>query len=317
MEVAITNLGAKVLQIFAPDRSGALNDVVLGYDSLSGVLNGTPSMGAFIGRYAGRIAQAKFNWHGKEHPLLANDGAHCIHGGPRGSRHRVFSANQTGPATLVLQLRFDAASDGFPGTVDVNLRYHLSDDNALIIDHEASAVHGDSPVSFTSHVFFQLDGHGATGIDHQQLQVCARQGIATDAHLVANGELCTLAGTPFDLTKPRSLGPLASLDHGFVIEAGEGQALKPCAQLTSALSGRTLEVFSTEPVIQVYAAGSLGAGAAPDLGKHGVHHRPRSAICLEPQQYPNAPNCPAFPMQRVAPGQPYRATTAYRFGTMG
>jgi len=315
MVVAVTNLGAKVLQIVVPDRHGMPGDVALGYDSLAALQAGAPSMGAFIGRYAGRIAQARFALAGVEYRLPANAGAHQIHGGPRGTRHRVFDARQTSGHTLELHHRFETADDGFPGTLDLRLSYLLNEHNELVIEHEATAIEGSGPASFTSHVFFNLDGPGRTLIDDHRLEVLAHHLLAADADNVATGERTALQGHPLDLRTPQRLGDLPDIDHAFEIHSSaQAGSLRLCARASSAASGRTLEVWSTEPVLQVYTAGQLGNGAAPDVGKQGVAHRPRAGLCLEPQQYPNAPNCPAFPLNSVAPERPYRAQTRYRVG---
>lgn len=315
MVVAVTNLGAKVLQIIVPDRHGDLGDVTLGYDSLDGVLNGAPSMGAFIGRYAGRIAQARFELDGAEHRLPANAGPHCIHGGPHGSRYQVFGALQATGHTLELHHVFDTASDGFPGRLDLRLSYQLTDDNALMIHHEARITEGCSPASFTSHIFFNLDSAGSGSIDHHHLEVQAAQLLVTDADNVCTGQQLVLDGHPLDLRKARRLDDLPGLDHAYVTLPGPlAGVARRVARVDSPASGRTLEVWSTEPVLQVYTAGALGTGDQPDRGKRGVRHRPRSGICLEAQQFPNAPNCPAFPLNLVTPECPYRATTVYRLG---
>ncbi|WP_372662344.1 aldose epimerase family protein [Hydrogenophaga sp.] len=318
MVVAVTNLGAKVLQIVVPDRHGKAGDVALGYDSLEAVLRGSPSMGAFIGRYAGRIAQAGFTLGGTDYRLGANAGPHCIHGGPNGSRHQVFDAQQPGPDTLHLQRRFDSAGDGFPGSLELRLVYHLSDANELVIGYEATASAGTSPASFTSHIFFNLDGPGLDRIDAHQLQVRAQALLLTDADKVCTGQRTALDGHALDLRHARRLGDLPDLDHAYVVPPAAPDEALPCiAHLYSPNSGRTLEVCSTEPVLQVYGADALGVGERPDIGKNGVHHRPRAGLCLEPQQYPNAPNCPAFPLPCVTPERPYRGKTVYRFGVAG
>jgi aldose 1-epimerase len=325
MEVAVCNLGAKVLQIIVPDRDGVLSDVALGYDGLTALQAGTPSMGAFIGRYAGRIGQARYTLDGTTYPLEANAGPHCIHGGPRGSRHRVFSTQQTQPDALTLHLRFEPSIDDHPGTVDLTLNYRLTKDNALVVEHDAVAVcHAspDSPASFASHIFFNLETPGEQSIDRQTLMVCADHVLLADRDNVATGTLATLDGHPLDLRSPRGLGrpgagdaPL-TIDHAYRLRGEDSAGLRLCAVLASEASGRSLEVWSTEPVLQVYTADPLGTGAVPDVGKLGVVHRPRAGICLEPQQYPNAMNCPAFPLIRIAAGQSYRARTEYRFGVM-
>lgn len=318
MVVAITNLGAKVLQIVVPDRAGALDDVVLGYDRLADVISGSPSMGAFIGRYAGRIGGARFSLGGREHHLTPNAGAHCIHGGPRGARHRAFEATQTDAQTLVLRHRFLTAEDDFPGTLDLQLTYRLDDDNALVLEHEAIALDELGPASFTSHIYFNLDGVGqGQRIDGHVLQVPqAREVLATGADGIATGGMVSLDGHVHDLRSAQRLGKLPDIDLSYPLAPHPSDAARLCAQLRSDISGRTLDVWTTEPLLQVYTAGQLGVADKPDLGKWGVRHRPRSAVCLEPQHFPNAPNCPALPQNIVAPGRPYRATTVYRFGTL-
>jgi aldose 1-epimerase len=317
MEVAVCNLGAKVLQIGVPDRDGVPGDVVLGYDSLAALLAGAPSMGAFIGRVAGRIAQARYTLDGTAYALEANAGPHCIHGGPRGTRHRVFSAHQDAPDALTLRLRFEPSVDGHPGILDLTLSYRLTDDHTLVVEHEAVAVCNASPASpasFTPHIFFNLDGPGERLIDDHHLQVFADRLLAADTDHVATGERTPLDGHVLDLRQPRRLGDLPDIDQAYEVAPTRDGTLRHVACAHSPASGRSLDVWTTEAVMQVYTAGALGTGTAPDIGKHGVVHRPRAGLCLEPQQYPNAVNCPAFPLLRVAVGQPYLARTEYRFG---
>lgn len=320
MEVAVCNLGAKVLQILVPDHDGALGDVALGYDSLAALQTGSPSMGAFVGRYAGRIAQARYTLDGTAYALEANAGPHCIHGGPNGSRHRVFSAHQDMPDQLTLRLRFEPSFDRHPGILDLTLTYHLTGDHTLVVEHEAVAVCNASPASpasFTPHIYFNLDGPGGTRIDDHRLQVFADRVLVADSDNVATGEILALDGHALDLRQPRRLGDLPDIDHAYEPIAGSPDGgLRQVAHVHSPASGRTLEVWTTEPVMQVFTAGALGTGATPDIGKHGVVHRPRAGLCLEPQQYPNAMNCPGFPLNRVGVDTPYRARTEYRFGTL-
>jgi aldose 1-epimerase len=318
MVVAVTNLGAKVLQIVVPDRDGVLDDVALGYDRLADVLSGSPSMGAFVGRYAGRIGGARFTLDGREHRLTPNAGAHCIHGGPRGARHRAFEATQTDAQTLVLRHRFLTTEDDFPGTLDLQLIYRLDDDNALVLEHEAIALDEPGPASFTSHIYFNLDGvREGQRIDSHVLQVPdAREVLATGADGIATGGRVSLDGHVHDLRSAQRLGELPDIDLSYPLEPNPNGAARLCAQLRSEVSGRTLDVWTTEPLLQVYTAGQLGVAEKPDLGKWGVRHRPRSAVCLEPQHFPNAPNCAALPQNNVAPGRPYRATTVYHFGVV-
>lgn len=318
MEVAVCNLGAKVLQILVPDRNGALGDVALGYDSLAALQAGVPSMGAFIGRCAGRIGQARYTLDGTAYALEANAGPHSMHGGPNGSRHRVFSAHQDTPDSLTLNLRFEPSVDGHPGILDLTLTYRLTGGHTLVVEHEAVAVCNASPASpasFTPHIFFNLDGPGDCLIDDHLLQVFADRLLNADADNVATGERTALDGHALDLRNARRLGDLPTIDHAYELGTSITPTFRHVACAHSPISGRTLDVWSTEPVMQVYAAGPLRPGATLDVGKQGVVHRPRAGLCLEPQQYPNAVNCPTLPLNRVAIGQPYWARTEFRFGT--
>lgn len=318
MAVAITNLGAKVLQIVVPDRSGVPGDVALGYDSVADVLTGSPSMGAFVGRYAGRIGEARFVLDGREHRLTPNAGAHCIHGGPRGARHRVFDARQTDAQTLLLHHRFLTAEDDFPGALDLQLCYRLDDDNALWIEHVATALDDPGPASFTSHIYFNLDGVGeGQRIDGHVLHVPGADTVlATGQDGIATGSQVSLDGHVHDLRSPKTLGTLPDIDLSYPLAPNPSGTTRLCARLQSPASGRTLEVWTSEPLLQVYTAGQLGTAEKADLGKNGVRHRPRAAVCLEPQQFPNAPNCPGLPQNIVTPEHPYRGTTVYRFGVL-
>ncbi|WP_439519899.1 aldose epimerase family protein [Hydrogenophaga sp.] len=318
MVVAVTNLGAKVLQIVVPDRQGELADVALGYDSLDAVIAGSPSMGAFVGRYAGRIGGARFTLDGREHRLTPNAGEHCIHGGPRGARHRVFDATQPDARTLVLHHRFLTAEDDFPGTLDLQLTYRLDDDNALVIEHLATALDDPGPASFTSHIYFNLDGVGhGRRIDEHVLQVpCASTVLATGSDGIATGALVLLDGHVHDLRTPKLLGSLPDIDLSYPLDPHPSDATRLCARLSSPGSGRALEVWTSEPLLQVYTAGQLGSSEKPDVGKLGIAHRPRTAVCLEPQHFPNAPNCPALPQNLVTKARPYRGTTEFRFSVI-
>ncbi|GAA6142299.1 aldose epimerase family protein [Hydrogenophaga sp. 5NK40-0174] len=324
MEVAICNLGAKVLQWRVPNRHGAKTDVVLGYDSLPGVLAGSPSMGAFIGRYAGRIGQARYTLDGIDYHLPANAGEHSIHGGPRGSRHRVFNVLQHSSDSLVLGLRFEPSLDGHPGVVDLTLTYRLTEEGTLVIEHEAVAPENQetsdvpSPVSFTPHLFFNLDGSEGASVDAHSLEVMADKILDCDADGVATGDCLSLAGHHLDLRQPRCLADMPDVDHAFELRSTQDlPEPRWAARVHSKVSGHSLSIHTTEPVLQVYTCAALGAGSNPDVGKQGRLHRPRMALCLEPQRYPNAMNCPPFPVLRVMPGQPYRARTEYYFNRTG
>lgn len=314
MSVAVCNYGARVLQILVPDGQGRIGDVALGYDCFESMAHGAPSIGAFIGRYAGRIGDSRFAWNGRECRLDANDGRHCLHGGRKGSRHRVFQVVRVEPDAITLAHRFLEAEDGFPGDLDLRLTYRLGMDNSLCVEHEATCCGEPGPASFASHIFFNLGASDSSDIARHALQVQAAQALVLDAEGIANGATARPGDTTPDFRRMRTIGATAC-DAAYVIDGQSGQE-RLCALLDCPASGRSMRVWSTEPVLQVYTADRLGVGTQPDIGKGGFVHRPRTGICLEPQQYPNAPNRSAFPLNVVGPDTPYRARTRYVFAPL-
>ena len=326
MSLSFTNLGGKILQIVVPDRKGRMDDVALGYDSLQGVLEGQASIGAFIGRFANRIADSRFTLDGVEHRLQPNRDGHCLHGGPNGSRHRVFDTTQRDEATADLLMHYRQDEDGFPGNLMSRVVYRLTDDNELLIHYDAAA---DSPtvVNMTSHVFFNLAGHkdtNAGSLARHQLMINASSYTPVSRTGIPTGAIEPVAGTPFDFRKPRAVGdrvdeaerhhePHVGYDHNWVIDKPLGQ-MGLHARLFEPQHGRTMEVFSTEPGL-VFFGGSNLEGAAPrDVGKGGHVYRKRSALCLEPGHYPDSPNHPHFPGTVLRPGEWFTGTIVYRFG---
>ena len=304
MSAAICNLGAKVLQWRVPSAQGPLVDVCLGYQSLQEVLSGAPSMGAFIARYAGRIGQSCYELQGRSWTLPANDGAHCLHGGPMGSRHRVFQVLAHDRDRLVLGLRLSNALDGHPGEVDLKVSYRWSDQGGLLIEHMVTWVSGPaSPISCTPHLFFKLNDDPT--IDDHTLWVDGAALLVLDGQGVATGERHPLDAVPWGLQAASRLGSCPPLDHAFELRpCAAGDDLRCVARLSVTSSGLCMSVWTTEPVMQVYTADTLGEP-----------HGPRSAVCLEPQRYPNAMNCSTLPQALVAPQQVFRSATEYRFHT--
>lgn len=311
MSVSVCNWGAKVLQWRVPDAQGDFIDVCLGYDDMEHLRMGAPSMGAFIGRYAGRIAHAAYDWQGQHWTLGANDGPHSLHGGPAGSRYRVFKVLSHTPSHLALGLRFAHEWDGHPGDLDLTVMYRWSDEGGLIIEHRVVSVSGPpSPISCTPHLFFNLSGEAT--IDDHTLWVDHVSVLSLNDQSVATGQRQPVASFAGHLRSPRRLGDGPAWDHPLELApTPSGSSMRRVARLESASTGMGLDVWTTEPVLQVYTADSLGRDT-PDVGKAGRIHRPRSAVCLEPQQYPNAMNCPDFPVAWVGPGRPFHACTEYR-----
>ncbi|MES1979080.1 MAG: aldose epimerase family protein [Pseudomonadota bacterium] len=327
MVACITNYGAKIEQILVPGRDGQLTDVVLGYDSLEAAVEGSASMGAFIGRYAGRIGNAAFTLDGVHHQLAANNGTHCLHGGKRGSRFRVFKAVQRSDSSVEMGCRFEDGEEGFPGALMLRLTYSLTDANELVLDYEATALDKPTVASFTTHTFFNLNGESADGpqrdVRSHEVMIAAEQYFATTGDLVATGELLDVAGTAFDFRQPVLLGErmrtdagagsIEGYDHCYLTSRAAGDAPVLAARVRALAAGRVMEVWSTEPALQFYTGLQAGEPLLGGPGKSGRVYLQQQSLCLEPQGYPNAPNCPAFPSSVHLPGESRRGKTLYRF----
>ena len=189
MAVAITNYGAKIQQIVVPDGGDALGDVVLGYDDIDSAMGGAFAVGAFVGRYAGRIGNARFSLAGVEHRLTANNGGHCLHGGVGGTPYRVFDAEQAGNASVRMSYLFADGEEGFPGSLKLSLTYTVTDENELVVAYEAVALEQPTVASFTTHAFFNLNGPDSGSALNHELMICADHYFAMTPDLVATGEL--------------------------------------------------------------------------------------------------------------------------------
>src|SRR5579884_1054332 len=318
LEAKITDYGGTVVSLMAPDRGGRKADVVLGFDSLAGYLQPqNPFFGAIIGRYANRIAQARFTLDGVEYKLIANNGANTLHGGPRGFDKQVWNARPLASGGLELRYLSQDGEQGFPGNLQVTVVYHLTDVNELRIEYAASS---DKPtvVNLTSHSYFNMAGAG--DILGHRIQINADRFTPVDARLIPTGELRSVAGTPFDLRKPTRIGGrieqgdgqlklAGGFDHNWVLNKSR-PGLTLAARVEEPSSGRTLEVYTTEPGIQFYTANSLDGSLR---GKSGVVYQRRAALCLETQHFPDSPNHSAFPSTVLRPGQRFQSTTIYKF----
>ena len=320
MTACITSYGAKIEQLLVPGSDGRLRDVVLGYDSLDAAVDGAPSVGAFIGRYAGRIARARFTLDGHEHMLSANNGPHCLHGGVHGSRLRVFDAVQHTASSVEMSYVFLDGEEGFPGTLALRLMYSLTEANELVIDYEAMALDRATVASFTTHGFFNLDGHAAgNGLAHE-VMICAGHYLGSDAELVATGDVVPVEGSAFDFRQPVRIDsragpglPVEGYDVCYVVDKPDDGQLAMAARVRAPTSGIVMEVWSTEPAMQFFTGLKSGEPLQGGPGKCGVRYMQQQGLCFEPQGYPNAPNCAGFPSARMEAGQSRAAKTLYRF----
>jgi len=324
LQAAFCNHGARLLELIVPDRLGQPRDVVLGHDSLQQLLLGMPSMGAFIGRYANRIAKSRFELGGREYRVPANEGPHCLHGGPAGTRHRVFQVGMHAQDRLQLHGRLRSADDGFPGDVDVVLEYRL-EGARLILGYEATVTGAATPLSLTAHPFFNLEGHDAdSALDHE-LQIVSDEFVPVDPARIPRGYFASVQDTAFDFRRPRSLrqalaqghvqleiGSVPGFDHAYRTRGPAG-ALHVQARLRAPGSGIVLELWADTPSLQFYSGAAMDGQLPRHAGKHGRVYRSGAALCLEPQQFPDAPNQPLFPSCICQPGDRVRGRIEYRF----
>ncbi len=323
MEVCITNFGGRIVSIAVPDRDGKYRDVVHGFDSIAEYLpeNNDSNFGATIGRYANRVGGAKFTLDGKEYNLPKNDGENCLHGGPTGWHYSVFDVLEQDASHLKLALVSKDGENGFPGNVNVNVIFTLTDDNKIDIRYEATT---DAPtiINMTNHSYFNLSGEpeNFTVLD-DILQINASSFTPTDAGLIPTGEIASVEGTPLDFRTPVRIGerigdtsfePIAlanGYDHNWVLDT-KGDVSKPAASVVSPRTGIRLTVYTDEPGLQVYTGNFLDGTVT---GKRGVTYKHRTAICLESQHYPDSPNKEAWPTVVLRPGEKYSSRCIYGF----
>lgn len=320
MEVCVTNYGGRIVSILVPDRKGIMRDVVLGFDNIAAYQKYSSNYGATIGRYANRIAKGRFVLDGDTIQLDLNDKlGNNMHGGKPGWAYRVFDAVQKDPATLVLTYVSPDGESHFPGTVQVEVAYHLTDDNALDIAYTAVT---DRPtvINMTNHSFFNLSGKPSTAITDHIMWMAADSVMTIDSAVVPTGNFIAVQGTPFDFTEAKPIGQAIDsvendqiryglgYNHNWVLRSGNRD--KPVASLYSPVSGILLEILTDEPCMQIYT-GNYQDGT--HIGKKRVAYPYRGAICLEPQHAPDSPNHPTWPSVRLDPGQLYTSHSQYRF----
>jgi len=327
MVVKITNYGGKVEQVLVPDRHGVLGDVALGYDSIDAVIAGQPSMGAFIGRFANRIRNARFELNGETVALSVNAGQHSLHGGTRGSRFRVFAARQLDDSSLELMYVFRDGEEGYPGTLPVRVVYSVTDENALRMEWSAAAIDKETVANFTNHTFFNLGADPTMSVLDTEITINADRFIALDESGFPAGELRKVDGSALDFRTALSVAAGLALDeeqirlangfdHHFVLNRqGTDGSLDFAARAYHPASGRQMEVWSTEPGMQFFTGNNLAGKLPVDAGKDGKAFVFRGGFCLEPSRFPDSPNHPEYPSTSVKPGEFYTGCIEYRFST--
>jgi aldose 1-epimerase len=323
LRARIISYGGIVASLDVPDRHGEPANVVLGFADLAGYLADGAHFGAIVGRYANRIARGRFRLDGVAYQLECNNDGNALHGGSRGFGRVVWQgqAPSADEPRLVLRHRSPDGDQHYPGALDVTVTYQLSDD-ALRIDYAATT---DRPtvVNLTNHSYFNLAGEASGTIYDHEIALFADAYTPVDATLIPTGTIALVDGTPFDLRKPVAVGERirvpheqivigCGFDHNFVLGMSMADEPRLAARVHDPASGRTMEVLTTEPGVQLYTGNFLdGARSGPGLG--GRLYRQSDALCLETQHFPDSPNQPAFPSTVLRLGERFRSTTIYRF----
>lgn len=320
----VIGLGASLQALWVPDRHGELADVVLGHNDLQSYLDNRTFLGAIAGRYANRIAGGCFTLDGREYRVTRNDGPNCLHGGKQGVDLLPWTLTEHGPTHAVFTLHSPDGAEGFPGTVDIRAEYTLTDDSLLIV--LTATTDAVTIINLTNHAYFNLGGAIAGGdILGHELTLAADHYTPVDTNLIPTGELRPVAGSVFDFTNPHRIGArlrdgteaqlalARGYDHNFVLRSGGGAEPSFAARLSDPVTGRVMELSTTEPGLQFYSGNFLPGSL---IGKGGRLYRQSDALCLEPQKFPDSPNKPSFPSARLEPGQTYRHVSQYRFGVM-
>ena len=329
MKARVIAFGATLQSLIVPDRAGHPADIVLGYDTVEGYVKQTAHFGASIGRYANRIADARFTLDGHTYQLAKNDGPNALHGGPMGFEKHLWTVVEvkSGPtASVTLRYVSPDGDEGYPGTLTTTATYSLNDRNELSVEYRATT---DKPtiVNLTNHSYFNLAGEGSNNpITEERITIPAETFTPVNATLIPTGEFRPVAGTPFDFRTPHVIGERIrdgrneqlfrghGYDHNFVVTKAPTADLHLMARVEDPVSGRVLEVLSNQPGVQFYTGNFLDATVT---GKNGHLYRQGDALCLEPQVFPDTPNQPKFGSARLDPGQTYVDRIVYRFSTEG
>jgi aldose 1-epimerase len=323
VELRAVSYGAIIVSLRVPDRAGRMDDVVLGYDSLEGYLRVSPYFGAIVGRYGNRIAGGRFALDGKTYRLATNNGPNHLHGGIRGFDKVVWRAepfqHDSGVGVVFSHVSPDG-DEGYPGTLAARVTYTLTDRDELIVDYHATTDQ-PTPVNLTQHAYFNLAGDGRGDILDHELWINADSLTPVDSTLIPTGVIAPVDGTPFDFRTPTAIGARigaddqqvrfgGGYDHNFVLR-DEDAGLNHAARVVEPSTGRTLDLFTTEPGVQFYSGNFLD-GSITGKGGHVYHHR--YGFCLETQHFPDSPNRPQFSSTILRPGQEYRSRTVFVFG---
>ena len=324
LTMQVTNFGGRVVSLWAPDREGKKADIVLGYETLDRYVNNTGErfLGAPVGRVANRIGYGKFTLEGKEYNTPLNNNGHTLHGGLKGIDMLVWDVMEVKPESITLHLVVPDGLDGFPGNLDITMKYALTAENEFVVTYSATT---DAPTvcNLSHHSFFNLKGEAnGTILDHV-LTLKADRITPTDAALIPTGEILPVEGTPFDFRQPTAIGDRIDVeneqlingkgyDMNWVLEREDNGQVETVATLYDPTSGRCMDVATDQVAIQFYS-GNFFDGTYN--GKYGKPLAFRESVALETQKYPDAPNHENFPSVVLNPGEEYTQTCIYKFYT--
>ncbi len=322
LEVRVITYGGIIVSLRTPDRDGNFDDIVLGFDSLEGYLAKHPYFGTLVGRYANRISNGRFTLDGVEYKLARNNGDNHIHGGIKGFDKVVWRdrpLEDDNGVGIVLEYTSADGEEGYPGKLDVQVTYTLNGNNELVCDYRATTDRA-TPINLTQHSYFNLAGQGTGNVLRHILELNAAAFTPNDAELIPTGEIRPVEGTPFDFRTEMPIGARINsqdeqiqlgggYDHNFVVnQTGEGPSL--AARVREPMSGRVMEVHTTEPGVQLYTGNFLDGTLT---GKGGRVYQHRFGFCLETQHYPDSPNRPEFPSTILRPSETYESRTVFKF----
>lgn len=321
-EVAIITYGGRIISLKVPDDKGHLENVVLGFDALDPYTSENPFFGALIGRYANRIANGKFSLEGSQYDLVKNNGENHLHGGEKGFDNVIWKIEEhlNSPSTLKLSYLSKDMEEGYPGNLHVFVTYRLTDKNSLEVTYEAET-DKTTIVNLTQHSYFNLSGDFDNSILDHEVRINADKFLSIDETSIPTGEFRSVDGTPFDFREPKKIGEDIDkenlqlkrgngYDHNWVLNDGDKEQ-RFAASAYHSESGRMLEVFTTEPGLQLYTGNFLD-GSLPQGGGEGFFER-RTGFCLETQHYPDSPNNDEYPSVVLEPGDKYYSKTTFNF----
>jgi len=314
MKLSLTNFGAAWTSLIVPSVRGSEDDILLGYSGLEGYLNNTPYIGVTVGRFANRISGASFTLNGKKYNLEANDGKNSLHSGVRGF-DKLLWKSEAYEENEGVYVRFELESPdgdcGFPGNLKAVVSYGLTKSNEIIADYQAK-VEKPCPVNLTNHAYFNLAGEGKGNILSHELMLYSSSYIEVDKYSIPTGKLTPVKGSAFDFRNKKRIdadfGKINGYDHCFVVD-GEAGKLRPCAEVTENVSGRSMKVFTTQPGVQFYTGNYLNNVA----GKQGSCYVKHSGFCLETQHFPDTPNQNGFPPCIAVPDKGYHEKSVFSF----